>query len=196
MEFGDEELERRFDCGTQRDDAGGLLAHDVDDLHGAPVVRRLSVFLARPRGSRRLVHLCPARAVLVHHPRHSFYVHHRTVFALTQKMFFTVNGDHPHAGHVEPHHPARRPRATQTGAEGMVEALQAWNPILPSREELRIARVAAKSGQPPPVNTLPAGLVFGRTFQCFGSHITLRVQWRSSSCASERDLRFIKPGMP
>lgn len=210
MEFGDEELERRFDWWhrnvmTRVD----LLRTTLTIFTALLWVRKLARFPVVVNSSPRFVAASYIFAQLVQFWfitfRHSFYVRHRTVFALTQKMIiFAVNvvitlmlamSNRIILLEYYRAQPKLAPR-------GLVEALQAWNPILPLRMKnfADIARVAAKSGQPPPVNTLPAGLVFvTHAFQCLGSHVTLRLQlaFLLFVCVvRERRFRFIKSGMP
>ena len=167
MEFRDEELERRFDWWhrnvmTRVD----LLRAMVSMFTGLMWSRRLSVFFGLSSwviGASYIFTQLVQFLFITHN--HSFYVRHRSVFVLTQKMLIyvmewilTLLFAMSNRNILLEYYRVR----PELAPRGVVEALQAWNQTQPigMKDYTDIASVAAKSGQPPPVNTLPTKLVF------------------------------------
>ena len=206
MEFRDEELERRFDWWhrnvmTRVD----LLRTMVSMFTGLMWSRRLSVFFGLSSwviGASYIFTQLVQFLFITHN--HSFYVRHRSVFVLTQKMLIcvmewilTLLFAMSNRNILLEYYRVR----PELAPRGVVEALQAWNQTQPigMKDYTDIASVAAKSGQPPPVNTLPTKLVLAaHAFQCLGSHVTLRLHmaFLSFLWVGDRLFRLIESGMP
>ena len=206
MEFRDEELERRFDWWhrnvmTRVD----LLRAMVSMFTGLMWSRRLSVFFGLSSwviGASYIFTQLVQFLFITHN--HSFYVRHRSVFVLTQKMLIcvvewilTLLFAMSNRNILLEYYRVR----PELAPRGVVEALQAWNQTQPigMKDYTDIASVAAKSGQPPPVNTLPTKLVLAAyAFQCLGSHVTLRLHmaFLSFLWVGDRLFRLIESGIP
>ena len=135
---------------------------------------------------------------------HSFYVRHRSVFVLTQKMLIcvvewilTLLFAMSNRNILLEYYRVR----PELAPRGVVEALQAWNQTQPigMKDYTDIASVAAKSGQPPPVNTLPTKLVLAASavpVPRLAVTLRLHMAFLSFLWVGDRLFRLIESGMP